>query len=384
MDEADLVLSYGYEEDLEKVSKLLPKTLQTILVSATLSTEVETLKAIFCRDPVVLDLEEPEAEGEGVTQYVIKYEGATPVWNEPRTDAHLQMRRRREVSADILDAKIAAHQGQMHRLVSTGFWLKHQMRILARPFTIQPNHSHNPNTNMSRINSVADVDRCYRLKLFLGQFGIKSCVLNSELPVNSRINVVEEFNQSIYRIIIASDELEVLGDEDHEGAGEDATVDATKNSGENGNADSQQEAGTSGLEKRQSRKRRKISKKGDYGVSRGIDFQGVACVLNFDFPLSSKSYQVRFTYCRPSFSASTAPPPASARRGQRSCDKRYSTATNLRGISRRIPPSWHTSATIERFGQGSAPKHICGMSPSTCCRRAGRRASLRKRLASYH
>src|SRR5882757_10453248 len=33
---------------------------------------------------------------------------------------------------------------------------------------------------------VNEVDRCYRLKLFLEQFSIKSCVLNSELPLNSR------------------------------------------------------------------------------------------------------------------------------------------------------------------------------------------------------
>lgn len=33
---------------------------------------------------------------------------------------------------------------------------------------------------------VGAVDRSYRLKLFLEQFGIPSCVLNSELPVGSR------------------------------------------------------------------------------------------------------------------------------------------------------------------------------------------------------
>lgn len=33
---------------------------------------------------------------------------------------------------------------------------------------------------------VNDVERSYRLKLFLEQFSIKSCVLNSELPLNSR------------------------------------------------------------------------------------------------------------------------------------------------------------------------------------------------------
>lgn len=33
---------------------------------------------------------------------------------------------------------------------------------------------------------VGAVDRSYRLKLFLEQFGIPTCVLNSELPVGSR------------------------------------------------------------------------------------------------------------------------------------------------------------------------------------------------------
>src|SRR5205814_10396684 len=58
---------------------------------------------------------------------------------------------------------------------------------------------------------VEDVDRSYRLKLFLEQFGVKSCVLNSELPVNSRIHVVQEFNKGVYDIIIAADDQEVLG-----------------------------------------------------------------------------------------------------------------------------------------------------------------------------
>ena len=59
---------------------------------------------------------------------------------------------------------------------------------------------------------VGDIDRCYRVKLFLEQFGIRSCVLNSELPVNSRIHVVQEFNKNVYDIIIAADDQEVLGE----------------------------------------------------------------------------------------------------------------------------------------------------------------------------
>lgn len=72
LDEADLVLSYGYEEDLQNLAQALTKSVQTIMMSVTLTTEVDTLKGIFCRDPELLNLEEPEVEGEGVSQYVVK------------------------------------------------------------------------------------------------------------------------------------------------------------------------------------------------------------------------------------------------------------------------------------------------------------------------
>lgn len=45
-----------------------------------------------------------------------------------------------------------------------------------------------------------------RLRMYLGQFGINSCVLNSEMPVASRCHIVEQFNSGKYDIIIASDE----------------------------------------------------------------------------------------------------------------------------------------------------------------------------------
>lgn len=72
IDEADLVLSYGYEEDLQNVAKAIPSGVQTFVMSATLSTEVDTLKGIFCRDPVTLILDEAEDDDKGVSQYVVK------------------------------------------------------------------------------------------------------------------------------------------------------------------------------------------------------------------------------------------------------------------------------------------------------------------------
>lgn len=73
LDEADLILSYGYSEDMDSLSRLIPKGVQTIMMSATLSAELDGLKAMFHREPTLLDLEEPEADGEGITHYVVKY-----------------------------------------------------------------------------------------------------------------------------------------------------------------------------------------------------------------------------------------------------------------------------------------------------------------------
>lgn len=150
---------------------------------------------------------------------------------------------------------------------------------------------------------VADIDRCYRLKLFFEQFGIKSCVLNSELPVNSRVHVVEEFNKNVYDIIIASDEYEIYDvreerlskspktDEDtsHGDDGENRPSSILENSTiEDDIASDDAKPAQPSKKQRQKSKNRK-----EYGISRGIDFQNVACVLNFDLPTSSKSYTHR-------------------------------------------------------------------------------------------
>ena len=110
---------------------------------------------------------------------------------------------------------------------------------------------------------VSDIDRCYRLKLFFEQFGIRSCILNSELPLNSRVHVVEEFNRHVYDIIIAADEKnEMLGDDEEPAETGDAEDDTKKQSNEG--EDEETEA-------KRPKKKAKKSKGGDkeYGVSRG-------------------------------------------------------------------------------------------------------------------
>lgn len=138
---------------------------------------------------------------------------------------------------------------------------------------------------------VGDVDRCYRVKLFLEQFGIKSCVLNSELPINSRVHVVEEFNKGVYDIIIAADDQEITGIKRSKKSKEAAEDEAEKQ--EIGSSDDEDQEESSGKKSNPEKRRKMTNKEKDYGISRGIDFQNVACVLNFDLPTNSKSYTHR-------------------------------------------------------------------------------------------
>ena len=79
VDEADLILSYGHDDDLQVIAEAVPNGVQTILMSATLSTEVDTLKGLFCRDPAVLDFQETVDEGGGVSQYMVRYANRAPL-----------------------------------------------------------------------------------------------------------------------------------------------------------------------------------------------------------------------------------------------------------------------------------------------------------------
>jgi len=206
---------------------------------------------------------------------------------------------------------------------------------------------------------VADIDRCYRLKLFLEQFGIRSCVLNSELPINSRTHVVEEFNKNVYDIIIATDENGILGEE---APGQGSTS-------ENSNDGSHTEEPLSepikatvadedvkpikeriGVDESHAiiepaKKKRKHAKKdNEYGISRGIDFQDVSCVLNFDLPTTSRSYIHRIG--------------RTARAGKTGMALSFVVPTELyrKHKPTSSPTAKHDEAVVERIINGQAKK----------------------------
>lgn len=54
IDEADLILSYGHDEDVRGIFNggYLPKVYQSFLMSATMTEDVEMLKGLALRNPV--------------------------------------------------------------------------------------------------------------------------------------------------------------------------------------------------------------------------------------------------------------------------------------------------------------------------------------------
>ncbi|KAM3830842.1 putative ATP-dependent RNA helicase DDX56 isoform 1-T1 [Vipera latastei] len=206
IDEADLLFSFGFEEDLKNLLCHLPKIYQTFIMSATFNEDVQTLKELVLHNAVTLRLQEsPLPDSSQLSQFQIQC--------ETEEDKFLLL---------YALLKLSLVRGKV-------------------------------------LLFVRRIDRCYRLKLFLEQFGIAACVLNSELPAQSRFHIISQFNRGIYSYIIATDEQDLAEPE-----------------------------GTS-------RKRKKGTKgeKGkdqEYGVSRGIDFHNVSAVFNFDFPPSFESY----------------------------------------------------------------------------------------------
>jgi len=117
LDEADLVLSYGYDEDMENISQALPKGVQTIMMSATLSAELDTLKGIFCRNPKLLDLNEDMGdEDEKLSQFFVKY--ATLVQSVVLLSLanNIQVRRGRQVVDCLPYLQTSTDQGEITHL----------------------------------------------------------------------------------------------------------------------------------------------------------------------------------------------------------------------------------------------------------------------------
>ncbi|KIR31474.1 ATP-dependent RNA helicase DBP9 [Cryptococcus deuterogattii 2001/935-1] len=256
IDEADLLLSYGFKDDLTRIMDptcgWIPKLgVQGCLMSATLSDDVEGIRGLILRNPAILTLSEPAAASSLLTQHY-------------------------------------THTSERDKFLLIYVLLK--LKLIRGKSIIFVN----------------DVERGYRVKLFLEQFGVKCCVVNSELPLASRYHVVEEFNRGVYDVIVATDEgagadaeeeedvkQEENESEEEEGEGVDEEAKdekkETKEEAESAAGPSKRRAAS--LPSKPNKRARRADPTSS--LARGIDFTSASSVINFDLPLTSTSYMHR-------------------------------------------------------------------------------------------
>nr|GMC95044.1 DEAD-box ATP-dependent RNA helicase 16 [Ipomoea batatas] len=214
LDEADLLLSYGYEDDLKALTSHIPKRCQCLLMSATSSDDVEKLKKLILHNPYILTL--PEV-------------------------------------GDVKDDIIPKNVQQFYISCSSNDKLVHILALLKLELV------------QKRVLIFTNsIDMSFRLKLFFEQFGIKAAVLNAELPQNSRLHILEEFNAGLFDYLIATDDSHSEGKE--------------------------QIDGRSRKEQKKSKKHPKQKLDSEFGVVRGIDFKNVHTVINFEMPQTAAGY----------------------------------------------------------------------------------------------
>lgn len=233
IDEADLILSYGFDEDIRQLLPYVSAIVQTIIVSATLTEQLHTLQQLILHNPLTLQID------------------------ESLTDASLQL------AQLYVDCSTANEKFLLvYSLLKLGL-IRGKILFF--------------------VNSV---DTGYRLKLLLQQFGITSLLLNTELPFNSRQLVLQQYNRGLFDYLIATDEgigSEKLNEEVSKMVEQNAEVDETTAA----------DADTAETTDKQASKSTKAKPKLHSGVVRGIDFQHVNVVVNYDFAPTPRSYTHR-------------------------------------------------------------------------------------------
>jgi len=294
VDEADLILSFGYFDDVQTVVSSLPKNYHCVLVSATLSTNLSELQKLVITDPdpKVVSVNDGVNEDEELLQ-----------------EFHLKV--------DNKEMKLLV----LFTLIKLEL-LKGKMLVF---------------TN--------GLNMCYELKLFLEEFSISSAVFNHKLPSNCRQSILNQFNQGIFDLLIVTDdamnvdkEFSLLPEvEDKQQPKEDAPVGENEAEPKNeafteqtvcsgGETTHQKDASLDKEEIGEQQKEPSSVEKGDGKAaapstederssekgegtspgnpklngakdkntsSRGIDFREVTAVVNFDFPYSVKTYTHR-------------------------------------------------------------------------------------------
>eukprot|EP00793_Prasinoderma_coloniale_P000302 PRCOL_00005286-RA len=227
LDEADLLLSYGYEEDITLLADAVSRSCQCLLVSATTSPDVDRLKKLVLHSPVTLTLVEPGAAGAGGVAEEVSHSVVSLATTHDR----------------LLYTLALLRTGAVHRKV---------------------------------LLFVNTVDAGFRLKLFLEAFGVRAALLNSELPQASRQHILHAFNRGLFDYLIATDD----GKHADQVAAAAAAAAADKMRGK-GSKGGKKGKGGRGARNRDTE---------EFGVVRGIDFVGVRTVINVEMAPSAAAY----------------------------------------------------------------------------------------------
>lgn len=155
LDEADLLLSYGYEADLKALIALVPRAAQRMLMSATASEEVSHLASLLLHEPATFDL---------------------------TSAAHTA-----PVQAPSITHTYVEVQSEAYRLLTALALL--QLGLVAKKVLLFVNSP----------------DAAYRVRLFLEAFGIKAGTLVATLPLASRQRAIEQFNAGAFDILVAAE-----------------------------------------------------------------------------------------------------------------------------------------------------------------------------------
>ncbi|CAK7339608.1 unnamed protein product [Dovyalis caffra] len=260
LDEADLLLSFGYEDDLKALTAHVPRRCQCLLMSATSSADVDKLKKLILHNPYVLTL--PEVEGvkdEVIPKNVQQFWCQIELWlyfGFELVDNTIGLKLKSLCKPWALAERRLEYEENDQYIRICQIYVKVKLRVII-------------NVSCGDRDKLVYILALLKLELVQKKFGIKSAVLNAELPQNSRLHILEEFNAGLFDYLIATDDRE------------------TK--------EKEQANGGSLAESRKSKKHAKPKLDSEFGVVRGIDFKNVYTtldseVINYDMPLSATGY----------------------------------------------------------------------------------------------
>ena len=263
LDEADLLLSFGYEEDIKKVVDACEKGVQCMLLSATAGEELARLESLVLQHPVRLDVSARPDDGGGG--------GGGGGGDDEKKDGGPDIAHR------VLEVRAKDKLLTCMSLLRLG-----ACRRKALVF-------------------VKDPDAAVRLRLFLDKFGVPCCALHAELPANSRAHILQEFNRGVYDYMIAAADGEGGEEAGREGVSGDGVDGEDGEDANHAEGDAEGDAGASKASRRKNTKKSDASvaakprggigrRDADFGVARGVDFKDVRTVINFDVPPSASAY----------------------------------------------------------------------------------------------